>query len=135
MRHRLTVFALVLMVAVTACGGDDDDSGAAGDVDRYCALTGELDAAGEEAFADLEQREDATEEDFAAAEASFLAEHEDELTELAEAAPEEIRADAEMVLDAMRRFAEGESDARDSAEVQAADERVNAFEEERCGQD
>ena len=131
MRFRVMVVVFGLVVPVAACG-DDDDSGA-GDVDRYCELTGELDAAGEEAFAALEQDPDATEEDFAAAEAAFFAEHEDDLAELAEAAPAEIRADAEVLLDAQRRFAEGESrEAVESAEVQEADEQVNAFEEEHC---
>jgi len=87
--------------------GDDDDStsatrtatiAAAGDVERYCALTRELDAEGEAFFADL--GEDARPEEFEAAERRFIETHRGDA--LARVAPREIATDVHTLFAGMR---------------------------------
>jgi hypothetical protein len=141
-RTRLTPLALgaALVVAVAACGDDDPSaSGAAaapattseegGDVDRYCALTAELDAKGEAVFADLP--EDASADEVMAREREFLEQVAPQFDELAEVAPDAIRDDVPVMLDGIRaRTTTGaDPDAEASA---AAEERILAFEEEHC---
>jgi hypothetical protein len=126
------VLPCLVVVGVTAgCGDDGDD--AAGDVDRYCELVDELDAAGSEAFAEVESDESATEEDYAAAEAEFVEANESSFEELREVAPEEIEDDIATLLAAQDERAAGGEQEEMGADVAEAEERVVTFEEENCG--
>lgn len=109
------------------CGDDDDE--AAGDTERYCQLTRELDKAGEDAFAPLEADETATEEDFADAGRRFFDEHRDDFNELRQTAPEEIREDVTVLLDGMKARAGGEEP---PPEADAAEGRIQEFEAQNC---
>jgi major membrane immunogen (membrane-anchored lipoprotein) len=122
---------LVLTALLTACG-DDDDGEASGDIEAYCALVAELDEAGSEAFAPLEEDDSATEEDFAAAELQFIEDHADDFDDLRDIAPDEIAEDIETLLDAQEDRASGGEQEEASDEASEAEERVVAFEEENC---
>ena len=134
----LILFALALGVALPACGDDDDDNGvdtgartAVADVGRYCELTKQVDEAGEETFRELEQDPDATEEDFEALEREFVETHQEELDEIVRVAPDEIREDIDVLIAATRSRA-GLGPEVPESESEAAERRVNAFEEENC---
>ena len=126
----VAVASLASVVAV-ACGDDDDE---ASSVERYCELVQELDEAGSEAFADLEEDESATEEDFAEAERQFVEDHQDDFDELREVVPDEIADDIDVLLAAQEERAAGGEQEEVSDEVVAAEERVGAFEEANCGE-
>ena len=115
--------AALVALPMTGCG-DDDTAG--GDAERYCELVAELEAIGEEVFADVP--EDADEAEFAALEAEFVERADDQLTEMVDVAPEEIADDVEAFTDAMRVRATGE----EGEDVGAAEERILAFEEANC---
>ncbi|MFD2092189.1 hypothetical protein [Blastococcus deserti] len=107
--------------ATTSAGG--------GDVDRYCELTAELEALGEQIFADVP--EDAPLEEHMRREQQLLDQASVQLDELAEVAPDEIRADVLVFLDDMRaRAATGQQP--DAEAALAAEDRILAFEEEHC---
>lgn len=139
MRRAAIITATVL--ALAACGGDDDDKpksagtkavAAGGDVDRYCALGRELDAAGEKFFAGL--GEDASPKQFEAAERRFIERFAGKLTELQRVAPQQIKADVATVLGAQRGRAGLPADSQPSeSEASAADTRVRAYEKRSCG--
>ncbi len=116
-----------------ACGEDggavDQATGQAsgGDSQRYCELVQELDAAGEEIFADVAEDDPAA---LQAAERQLVEENQDTLDQLEEAAPPAIAEDVATYTDGFRARAQGES--YDEAAVSAAEERVLAFEEGAC---
>lgn len=137
-RPSIALAAVVALLGLAACGGDDTDDSdnsratAAGDVERYCALTKELDAAGEEIFAPL--GEDASPEDYEAAERRFVERHTRELDELRQVAPASLRPDVQTLLAGIRQRAGLEPDMQVSErEASAAEERVRAFESRECG--
>lgn len=141
LRRSTTTLALVTTLALAACGGDDQSgdtraatttsAAATQNTQRYCQLTRDLDAAGEDFFADL--GEDAKPEEFEAAERRFVERYGDELEVIRAAAPPEIRDDVQKVLIGMRQRAGLKTPVEVSeAEVEAADERVRAFEERAC---
>jgi len=127
---------VVTALSAAACGDDDDepagDTSASADVDRYCELTMQLDEAGSEAFRELEQDEDATQEDFEQAEADFVREHEDELAELVDVAPTEIREEVELLLRALRARGGLEEDAPAERDVGMAERTITRFERKNC---
>jgi hypothetical protein len=100
-RRSMMAAASVLVLVVAACG-DDDDGGTAS-AEAYCALAAELDQA-------EEQPSDA------------------QLDEILEAAPEEIRDDLQVIIDAIQT---GNFD--DEAAIEEAESNLLAFEEENCG--
>lgn len=120
--------AAVAVLLVTGCGDDEED---AGDVERYYELTRELDEAGTEHFEALEVDESATEDDFAEAERQFVEDNEDRFDELIESAPEEIRADVDTFLGAMR-SGELSAEGGPSDDAIAAEEAIVAWEEANC---
>lgn len=109
MLHAPTSIASVLVgLTLAACGGDDGGGDQRADADRadpkrYCALTRDLDAAGEKFFSKL--GENARPEEFEAAERRFVKRFGGKLEQLARAAPKEIRADARTLLTAQRQRA------------------------------
>ena len=141
LRRSTTTVALVTTLALAACGGDEEpgDTRAATttsatptqNTQRYCQMVDEFDAAGEDFFAGL--GEDSKPEEFEAAERRFVERYADELQALREAAPTEISDDVGKVLIGMRQRAGLETPVElGEAEVDAADERVRAFEERAC---
>ncbi len=142
LRRSTTTLALVTTFALAACGGEDEpgdtraatttNGDATASTERYCELVGEFDAAGEDFFAGL--GEDSSPEEFEAAERRFVERYDDELAVLGAAAPSEIRDDVQKVLAGTRQRAGLEAPVEvPEAEVDAADERVRAFEERACG--
>ena len=142
LRRSIITVAVVAALALVACGDDARDEGAgskattatvaaAGDVERYCALTRELDAEGEAFFADL--GEDARPEQYEAAERRFIETHSDDLDELGSVAPNAIEADVHKLFAGMRERA-GLQPAIEVSEAQAsaAEERIQAFEQRNC---
>ena len=128
-----SIAAVVTLASVVAVGcGDDDDDDEASSADRYCELVQELDEAGSEAFAELEEDESATDEDFAEAERQFLDDHQSDFDELREVAPDEIADDIDVLLAAQEERAAGGEQEETSDAVAAAEERVIAFEQEHC---
>ena len=138
LRPSIIVTALAALLAIAACGGDDNTASdkkavtAAGDVKRYCALTRELDASGEKFFAELGR--DARPEEFEAAERRFIEASAAKLQELERVAPRETRADMRKLLAAMRERAGLETAIElDQAKASAAEKRVRAYEKRNCG--
>jgi len=128
---RLALLALALCVALLAGCGDDDDSTASADPQRYCGLVRELERAGQETFAKVEQQPNATAKDFEAAERQFVKDNEARLQELEQAAPEAVRPDVAILLDATRGRA-GLGPPVPEGESGAAERRVQTFEKRNC---
>lgn len=139
LRLSIAVAALVALLGLAACGGDDPEDGgsaaraiAAGDVERYCALTKRLDAAGEEDFRVLEEQ-DASPEEFQAAERRFIERHARELEELRGVAPARLKPDVDTLLAAMRQRAGLKAPTEvGESKASAAEGRIQAFEEREC---
>ena len=135
-RPLVLIVLMLSILSAVACGDDDDDEAgettASADVDRYCELTQQLDKAGSEAFRELEQDPDATEQDFEQAEAEFVRQNEAELDELAEVAPEEIQEEVAVVLASLRGRAGLEEQPPDDQMSQKAEQALQRFERENC---
>ena len=140
MTIRIAALLAVLALAIpfAACGDDDEESGGsdpttvASDVERYCDITVELDQAGSEEFEALEEDPDATEADYEAAERNLIEDNTELLAEIAEVAPDEIRADVETVIAALEQRAGISDEEVPNAEVAAAEKNLKAFEAENC---
>ena len=142
MRRAAIIIATVATLAIAACGDDDSDTSAtstttttpavaAADPNRYCALTRELDAEGESFFADL--GEDATPEEYEAAERRFVTRFAGKLEELEQAAPQEIKSDVAVLLAGQRQRAGLPSSTRvDESDGSVAERRIRAWEKRSC---
>ena len=139
LRRSIITVAAVAALTLVACGNDGGDAGAtrtatvaaAGDVDRYCALTRELDEQGQTFFAGLGKQ--AGPQEFEAAERRFVETHADDLDELARVAPQEIAADVPTLFAGMRQRAGLEPATKVSeARASAAETRIRSFEQRRC---
>ena len=136
MRSRTTLICLLAALAAVAigCGGDDGDdesNDVTAGAERYCELTKELDAAGQEEFEALEDDPDATREDFEAAERALYEENEAQIEEAQEVAPPEIADDVEVLVEALR--ARAGLGGQVPANAGEADQRVQEYEAENCG--
>ena len=141
LRRSIITLAAVAALALAACGDDGDEGAgsqtttatvaAAGDVERYCALTRQLDADGERFFAGLGR--DASPAQYEAAERRFIEAHSADLDELGRVAPAAIRSDVQKLFAGMRERA-GLKPAIEVSEAQAAaaEERIQAFEKQGC---
>jgi hypothetical protein len=144
MTRLITTTAMVLVtLALAACGEDETAptsagapaTAAAGDPERYCALTREMDTAGTKFFARLERKhgkEEPTAEDYEAAERAFVQRFATQFEAIEEAAPAEIRDDIEILLAGQRQRA-GLGGSLDQAQVSAAERRVRRYERRHCG--
>lgn len=131
---RNSIAGIAVAAAVLAACGDDDDKTrtSASGADRYCALTAQLDAAGDKFFSELERR-DASPQEFEAAERRFVEAHTQELDRLRRAAPASIRSDLDKLVAGMHQRAGLKPAARVSErEASAAEERIRAFERREC---
>jgi hypothetical protein len=126
--------ALTVALVLAACGDDDsaETTPATADVDRYCALTAELDRAGREQFEALERDPSATEEQFEAAERELVEDNEEQLAELVAVAPEEIESHVEVLIGALRERAGLDAEDTDPAAVRDAERALARFEQENC---
>lgn len=123
---------LAAAAALAACGEDAPERPAAvASADRYCALTRELEAAGEEHFASLGR--DATPEQYETAEREFVKGQAARMDELEAAAPPEIAGDVRVLLAAQReRGGLPVDEPVGQKAATAAEERVLAYEREHC---
>ncbi len=139
MTRFLTTAIVLATVALAACGEDDTAQPSAratptppaGDAERYCALSREMDAAGTKFFARLERKENATAEDYEAAERRFVERFAPRFEAIEIAAPAEIRDDVAILLAGQRQRA-GLGGSVDEAEAGAAEKRVLAYEKRHC---
>ena len=132
---RFLITAIVLAtVALAACGDTAQPSARAtatppaGDAERYCALSREMDAAGTKFFARLERKENATAEDYEAAERRFVERFAPQFDAIETAAPAEIRDDVAILLAGQRQRA----GLGGSVDAGAAEKRVQAYEKRHC---
>lgn len=136
-RSSAIILALIAALALSACAEEDTSkaqtttTAAAGDVNRYCALTRQLDAEGEQFFTDLD--EDSSRSDFQAAERRMAEHFTDELNELQRVAPRQIKSDVRKVLAALHVRAGLQPQITVSeADASAAEKRVLAYEKRHC---
>lgn len=135
---RTTHLALFAATVLAGCGDQTQDTvatprPAASEVasaDRYCAVTRELDSAGERHFSSLGQ--DATAREYEAAERSFVESQAAKIAELQAAAPPEVAGDVRILLAAQRERAGMDSEAVGQKAATAAETRLRAYEKERC---
>lgn len=136
-RSSAIILALIAALALSACAEEDTSkaqtttTAAAGDVNRYCALTRQLDAEGEQFFTDLD--EDSSPSEFQAAERRMVEHSADELDELQRVAPGQIKSDVRKVVAALHERAGLQPQITVSeAEASAAEKRVMAYEKRNC---
>jgi uncharacterized Zn finger protein (UPF0148 family) len=103
-RSILAALGVVSLVAFGAACGDDDGGG--DDLAAYCAKVAEFEAMDEQPS-------------------------DEELDEIIDLAPEEVRDDVSTLVEALKADEEPEGEELDT--VLEAEERITAFEEENCG--
>ena len=118
----IAVLVLTAAAAVSGCGDDGDDSAAA----AYCEGVARAEAKGEEIFATVDEDDPAA---IREAEAEMVAYVEAEGFMEEDRLPDEIRDDATAFFAGMKARAEG---GEATAEQQAAEERLLAWEDEHC---
>jgi hypothetical protein len=133
-RAATTLLSATLAIGLVACGDDDDSSTAAAapDLERYCELVAELDAASAATFGALEGDAQLSEAEIADAQQQVLDENEDLIEELERVAPNEIRDDLEVSIESTR--ARAEEDVTDIPEDDVVDAnlRLQKFRREEC---
>lgn len=140
LRLLAALVAMASLQLLAACGDDEEatgttsgGSGAAADLARYCELSRQLDQEGRAFFEKLEkQGSDVSRADFRAAERKFLEENQSRIHEVVRVAPSEIEADVRTFVDGLRARAGVTEGEVDQESINAADQRLNAFEEENC---
>lgn len=116
---------LVIGAAGLAGCGDDDGSAAAGDgVEAYCEAARRLDAATDE----LLGTEADTEAEIVAGFKRLFEQHGDDLQELVDTAPPEIKDDVAKGVEAFRKAGEGDFSGMNSFD----DEKISDFDAEHC---
>jgi hypothetical protein len=121
-----------LAVGPAACGDDEDSTAAAPDLDRYCELVVELDAASSAVFGELEQDQDLSDADIAGAQQQVLDENAGLIGELERVAPNEIRDDVEVSIESTRTRAEQEDTEIPEQDVVDANLRLQEFRRQEC---
>ena len=138
-RSSAIVLAIIALLGQAGCGDNDDSSSstrpatvaATEDVDRYCALTRQLDADGERFFANL--NEDSTPAEFQAAERRLAEHFAEKFDELQRVAPAQIKTDVSKVLAALHKRAGLQPQIKVSEpDASAAEKRVLAYEKRNC---
>lgn len=145
MNRRVLAIVIAVSALITSACGDDDDEAAtpapvdeateepAGDVSAFCTTLNDLfNAADEDLGVDTET---ASEDEIIAASAEFFASDRGEslMEQALEQAPPGLQTDLQTVIDAAQEFGQtGDTAALEADEVAAADEAVQAFEEENC---
>ena len=131
----VTIGLLLCAVLLVACGDEgesSDTTAASADLDRFCELGRQLDEEGTKVFGELEQDKNATQEDFEQAEADFIEDNAAVLDEVTQVAPEEIKDQVEVLVQAQRARA-GLGDEPEGDE-QKAEQEIQKFESENCAE-
>jgi hypothetical protein len=135
-KRRVTLLALVPLLALAACGSDDDTAssgGSDGDFAEYCEKETQIETLPEPDidFESLSEEElQAEVKRFASEELLPLAE------EIGEVAPEEIAEDIEVQIESVRKAAEtGDFTAFETEENESAGKATHEFDLENCGWD
>lgn len=141
---RGTAAVAAAALAFAGCGGDDGDSAAQqsqsgggqatqaaqdGDVERYCQLARQLERNAEQHFSRLGEGTSPTE--FRTAHVEFIEANQETIRAIPQAAPAQIRDKIETTLAGMRQQA-GEQVDVSEADIEAADRKLKAFEQQRC---
>lgn len=138
---RGTAAVATAALAFAGCGGDDGDSAAQqsqtgggqaaqdGDVERYCQLARQLERNAEQHFSRLGEGTSPTE--FRKAHVEFIEANQETIRTIPQAAPAQIRDEVKTTLAGMRQQA-GEQVDISEADIEAADRKLKAFEQQRC---
>ena len=125
-----------LVLSLSACGDDDEAqttvAGTEPDLERYCEIAQQLDAAGSDEFEALEQDPNATREDFEAAERSLVEDNEELLAEVEAVAPEEIQEDVEILIGGLQARAGLTDEGPPRSEELRAERAIGEFEKQNC---
>jgi hypothetical protein len=112
-------------LGLIGCGGDGGGGQASGTgVERYCEVTAKLDRASDK----LITSEADTPEEIKKGFSDLFADHGQELEDLVEAAPAEIRADVTRGVDAFRKAADGDFSAIETFD----DSKISEFDAKNC---
>ena len=134
-RAAATLLCATVAVGLAACGDGEDSTAAAPDLDRYCELVVELDAASAAIFGEFEQDQELSEADIAEAQQRVLDENDDLIEELERVAPNEIRDDVELSIESTRARAEQEDTDIPEQDVVDANLRLQEFRRQECPKD
>jgi hypothetical protein len=113
---------MVSLFLPAACGGDDDSSASGPSVERYCALSKQLEAI-EDDSEDVE-----TEDQLAMAMDKFLEANDGLIDDMRAAAPDEISAELEKAFEALEKMGKGDFAAMDGVDTKKIDD----FNAENC---
>jgi hypothetical protein len=131
-RAAATLVCASVAVGLAACGDDEDSTAAAPDLDRYCELVVELDAASAAIFGEFEEDAQLSEADIAEAQQRVLDENDDLIEELERVTPNEIRDDLELSIESTRARAEQEDTEIPEQDVVDANLRLQEFRRQEC---
>ena len=134
---RALTVALIAVLALAGCGGDDTTStdatvAAHPDLERYCELVGKLDRRSAAIFQEIEQEGIPTAEELAAAQLRVLEENEELIAELTVVVPDEIREDVDLSVESARQRAEAADASQPPKEVAEAGIRLLQFRRDNC---
>jgi hypothetical protein len=122
--RRLVMTALLTcsLVGLAGCGGDDDDASASGNVKKYCELSEKLSDKFDAFKAD-------TEEELVAGMKKVVEDNKDLFDDLDKVVPDEIRADFDKAIGAIKAAAKGDTKSlQDLPDTSKMDE----FDEKNC---
>jgi hypothetical protein len=115
---------VVGLVALAGCGGDGGEEASGTGVERYCEISARLDKASDS----LINAEADTDEEVKKGFADLFRDHGQDLEDLVEAAPAEIKADVEKGVEAFKKAAEG-----DFSALEAFDEtKISDYDAKHC---
>lgn len=112
------------LLGLAGCGGDGGAEASGGGVERYCAISQKLDTASDALIND----ETAPEEEVSQGFATLFRNYGQDLEDLVEEAPAEIKADVAQGVEAFRKAAEGDFSALRSFDGT----RVSDFDAKHC---
>ncbi|MFN2526293.1 MAG: hypothetical protein ABR505_08520 [Actinomycetota bacterium] len=131
-RGALALLAMVALFIPAVCGEDATESAetsSPGDLARYCALVGQLNEEGTEFFSRLGPN--TSKSQYETAQAEFVRAHQEELNELSEVAPLDIREYVATVVASQKATADLGPEVPQS-EVLQAESHLRPYQEEHC---
>lgn len=124
----LSLFLIATTGLTAGCGGGDDaKSSTAAGIDRYCAGSAAAEAEGEKVFAGVDEKDPVALDKAERTMLAYVRAHSD-----ADDVPAEIRADSQAFLDGYIKRVESSDRIQPTAEQEAAEKRLQAWEEKNC---